>query len=61
MESSIVQIEILKIVEYIIWLISAFWLGYEIGKQSICTKLLEKDLERLKKYEYSRTSKTNNR
>ena len=61
MENSIVQIEILKIVQHILWLASAFWLGYELGKQHICTKLMEKDLERLKKYEYSRASKTNNR
>ena len=55
------QIEILKIVQHILWLVSAFWLGYELGKQHICSKLLEKDLERLKNHEYSRITKTNNR
>lgn len=47
MDSNIAQIEILKIVQHIIWLVSAFWLGYEIGKQHICTKLMEKDREQI--------------
>ena len=40
---NIAQIEILKIIQHILWLVSAFWLGYEIGKQHICTKLIEED------------------
>ena len=44
---NIAQIEILKIVQHILWLVSAFWLGYEIGKQHICTKLIEKDREQI--------------
>lgn len=44
---NIAQIEILKIIQHIIWLVSAFWLGYEIGKQHICTKLIEKDREQI--------------
>ena len=61
MEKYIIQIEILRVVQYIIWLISLFWLGYEIGQQKIIKDLMKKDLQRLKKYEYSRISETNNR
>jgi len=44
---NIAQIEILKIVQHILWLVSAFWLGYETGKQHIYTKLIEKDREQI--------------
>lgn len=54
-EKTIATIEILKIIQHILWIVSAFWLGYEIGKQHICTKLIEKDMmdlkEKLKKWE----------
>lgn len=46
---NIAQIEILKIVQHILWLVSAFWLGYEIGKQHICTRLIEDDRKLIKK------------
>ena len=61
MEKYIIQIEILRVVQYIIWLIILFWLGYEIGQHKIIKDLMKKDLQRLKKYEYSRISETNNR
>ena len=48
MEKTIMTIEILKIIQYILWVVSAFWLGYEIGKQHIYTKLIEKDMKDLK-------------
>lgn len=42
------MIEVLKIAQHILWIVSAFWLGYEIGKQHICTELMKKDMEELK-------------
>ena len=41
MEKYIIQIEILRVVQYIIWLISLFWLGYEIGQQKIIKDLIK--------------------
>ena len=61
MEKYIIQIEILRVSTIYNWLISMFWLGYEIGQQKIIKDLMKKDLQRLKKYEYSRISETNNR
>jgi hypothetical protein len=46
---NIAQIEILKIVQHILWLVSAFWFGYEIGKQHICTRLIEDDRKLIEK------------
>ena len=50
MEEAIRTITLCQIGIRILWVISAFWLGYEIGKQKVYTKLLEKDQEELRKY-----------
>lgn len=62
------QIEILRMAQHILWLVSAFWLGYEIGQQKAITKLLNKHLHDLAEFrekgkfnEYTRATKTNKR
>ena len=45
----------------IIFSITIYFLGYFLGQQKILKDLLEKDLKRIKDYEYSRITKTNNR
>lgn len=48
MEKTIAVVEICKISIFITWIISAFWLGYLIGKQTVYTKSIEKDYNKFK-------------
>lgn len=45
----------------IIFSITIYFLGYFLGQQKILKDLLQEDLKRVKDYEYTRITKTNNR
>ncbi len=49
MEKTIATIEVLKIVFYIIIVVSAFWQGYIIGQQKVYKDLLKKEWEKCEK------------